>query len=78
MEMESENHMNGNPIESSANAVKTSEENKQPEIKHCSEQGNVTDVIGNGQLVKKVCKTKFAQALNHFVIVCFLSPSICS
>lgn len=51
--MESETQNNTNPI-ASDNAPDTKEENAKPETSESTEQSNVIDVIGNGQLVKKV------------------------
>lgn len=55
--MESETQNNTDPIESD-NAPDTKEENAKPETSESTEQSNVIDVIGNGQLVKKVWPQK--------------------
>lgn len=50
----SDTQIETNPIEIT-DEPQTNEENKKVENSESSEQSNVIDVIGNGQLVKKVC-----------------------
>lgn len=48
--------INENAVENTVAPTDTKDENKAPENSENTEQKNVIDVIGNGQLVKKVCK----------------------
>lgn len=51
----SDSQIDSNPIENSdAPSNETKDENTTAETSETSEQSNVIDVIGNGQLVKKV------------------------
>lgn len=53
--MDSNTEISGNPIESTTtDESTTNEEIKTTENSEIPEQNNVIDVIGNGQLVKKV------------------------
>lgn len=51
--MDSDSQIDVNPIEST-NASETKDENTKPKNSESSEKSNVIDVIGNGQLLKKV------------------------
>lgn len=67
--MDIDSQIDANPIETT-NAPKTKDENTKSEQSESSEQSNVIDVIGNGQLVKKVCNRRRScfVALEHKII----------
>lgn len=52
--MDSDTQITANPIENIDAPTDTNEDDKHPKNSENSEQSNVIDVIGNGQLVKKV------------------------
>lgn len=57
--MDSDAQINVNPVEQNIDTMEEiKDENKKTENIENSEQSNVIDVIGNGQLVKKVCYRK--------------------
>lgn len=58
--MDTETQNQTNPIVSE-NTPDTTEENTKPETNESAEQSNVIDVIGNGQLIKKVRPQKEKQ-----------------
>lgn len=65
--MDSESQNSANPIENATTTDHTtSDEHKpqQPPSESSTEQKNIVDLIGNGQLVKKVCETLNSQSNN--------------